>query len=248
MMSLGPLVLAGAPLGACLGSFVSTAALRAASGEQFLRGRSHCDSCQMALPLSRTVPILSFAVLGGHCERCGEKIDRAHLVGEVAGALIVATAFAAAEPARAALLAVLGLGLLAAAIFDAKTQRLLDGLTLSIAAVGVTLAAESSWMRLAVGACAAIAAFALLETLRRGFIVLRGRQGLGFGDVKLIAALAFWLGAATPWMVGGAAIVGLGVAAVARPGDGRIPFGPPIAVSAWIAGLAAEAGLWPILG
>jgi leader peptidase (prepilin peptidase)/N-methyltransferase len=72
----------------------------------------------------------------------------------------------------------------------------------------------------------------------------RGDPGLGFGDVKLIGALALWLGDLTPWMVVGAAILGLVASALLKPSGGRLAFGPAIAASAWTLGLVREANLW----
>ena len=75
----------------------------------------------------------------------------------------------------------------------------------------------------------------------------RGAVGLGLGDVKLFAALALWLGAATPWMVLASMVLGLVVAVVSPPIDRKIVMGPMIAVSGFAIGLLLEAGIWPRL-
>jgi leader peptidase (prepilin peptidase)/N-methyltransferase len=84
--------------------------------------------------------------------------------------------------------------------------------------------------------------------VRRGFQRFRGQAGLGFGDVKLITALAFWLGLATPWAVVAAAGIGLAFAVLRGAGrrNERFAFGPMIAAAAWIVGMTREAGLWPV--
>ena len=172
-----------------------------------------------------------------------------HLVGEVAGAVIgFGVALVAASPGQAALLATLGVALLAASLVDLETLKLPDVWT-SVAAIS---GAGLAWMRspgdLAAGMAAAIIAFGLLELVRRAFLALRRKPGLGFGDVKLVAALALWLGAATPWAVALAAGLGLVAFLALRPAEGRLPFGPWLALAAGVVGLVQEARLWPTFG
>ena len=233
--------------GLSLGSYATTAALRWADGRQSTFGRSQCDHCGVVLSFASTTPVVSFILRKGTCAACGGRIDPLHTVGELAGALIVVSAFCVAPPLRAALLSVLGLVLLVSAVYDAKTRRLPDGLTLSIALAALALAASRSTDALAVGVLAAVIAFALLEAVRRLFLQLRGRPGLGFGDVKLIAALAPWTALSTPWVVVVAAVLGLVVMALRPSHDGRLAFGPYVAVAAWAVGIAGEGRLCPAL-
>ncbi|KSB91799.1 hypothetical protein AS593_07185 [Caulobacter vibrioides] len=167
-----------------------------------------------------------------------------HPIGQVAGALVVVSALAVAPDVRGALLALLGLTLLAASFVDAATMRLPDALTATVAAASTVLA----WLggRLAEGAACALAALVVLLVLRAVLARRAGRQALGLGDVKLAAALALWLGAATPWFLVLAALGALVVILVRRPADGRLAFGPSLALGAWIVGLVSEAGLWPM--
>ncbi|MBW8892033.1 MAG: prepilin peptidase [Burkholderiales bacterium] len=156
-------------------------------------------------------------------------------------------AFAAAPPQRAAVLGVLGLSLLAAALIDAKTLKLPDVLIVMIGVAGAILAASRSMTQLAQGVIVAIFAFALLQGVRWAFRVRRGHDGLGFGDVLLIAALGLWLGAATAWAVALAGAIGLLGIAIVRPAGRRVAFGPSIALGAWTVGLLMEAGIWPLV-
>jgi len=242
-----PYVAVGAVVGACLGSFVVTAALRSTRAEQALVGRSRCDSCGVTLGFARTLPVVSYLGQGGACTTCGSRIDPLHLVGEIAGGMIVAAALLAAPIERAGLLAALGLMLLASALVDTRTQRLPDLLTLAVAVIGVLLAALRSPVDLLIGAVAAVLTFLVLEALRRGFLALTGKPGLGFGDVKLAAALALWLGLATPWAIAIASVMGLVAMTIKRPADGRLSFGPAIAMASFGVGLLREAGAWPQL-
>jgi len=239
------LLSAGLPIGAVVGSYASTAALRAGRGEQAWVGRSRCDGCQRVLGFSETLPVLSFLLRGGACRACAAPIDRIHPVGEILGVAVVALAFLAAAPMRAALLSVIGLVLLGSALIDARTRRLPDVLTGATAIAGAILAWTRSPFDLALGLIAAVVAFGLLQVVRLAFRARRGHDGLGFGDVKLIAALCLWLGPAMAWAVVAAGLIGLAAMAVVRPHDGRMPFGPAIALGAWSVGLCLEAGLWP---
>lgn len=232
--------------GACGGSFAATAALRSLRGEQALAGRSHCDGCGVTLGFAATAPILSYAALGGACRRCRARIDPAHVTGEIVGAVVAATAFWCAPLAQATLISLMALVLLAASIIDQRTQRLPDVLTLLVALLSLGLAALNG--RMLEGLVAGAVTFALLEGVRRSFLFRRGQSGLGFGDVKLLAALALWLGLATPWAVIVAALIGLGVVALTRPVGGRIAFGPSIAAGAMILGLAIQGGLVAVDG
>lgn len=233
-------------VGLCIGSYAATAVLRWTQGRPSTWGRSSCDHCGTALSLVRTVPVLSFVWQRGVCFACGGRIERLHLSGEVAGALILASAFASAPLGRAFMLGILGLALLAVALCDVKVRRLPDPLTLVIGLAAIALAALRSVEALAVGVVCALVTFLTAEGVRRAFLWRRGKGGLGFGDVKLLTALAPWVGLHMAWLVAAAALLGLGVAVLRPSPDGRQAFGPSIALMAWAIGIAAEAGLWPL--
>lgn len=239
--------------GACAGSFAATAGLRLARGEQSLFGRSRCDGCGIGLSYWRTLPVVSFAHARGACAACGGPIDPAHVAGEIAGIAIAAAALATASP----LIAVMGFALLTTAVVDWKTRRLPDVFTLVIAICAAALAALRSLETLEVGLVAAAITFTILAALRQllpeGGRAARdqsrgrgaraqGGQSLGFGDVKLLTALALWLGAATPWAISVAALAALMASRISPPQDGRIPFGPAIAAACF------GVGVWHDLG
>jgi leader peptidase (prepilin peptidase)/N-methyltransferase len=231
--------------GLVLGSFVATASLRFARAEPFIGGRSHCDACGTALGAWDTAPVLSYVIKGGRCAACGSAIEPLQLAGELAGSVLLVVAFLAAPPLQASLIAALGLCLLAAAIVDAKTQILPDALTAAAAALGLVLAALTSWSTALIGLAAGAVTFAALEGVRRGYLATRGRPGLGFGDVKLAGALALWLGLATPWAIVLAALLGIGWAAGTRRGGARFAFGPALAAGGMAVGLLHAWSPWP---
>jgi len=243
---VAPVVLVGL-IGLCLGSFATTAALRLCRFDQVVLGRSHCDHCAVTLSYSQTVPVLSYLRQVGACGACGGAIDPLHPVGEVLGATVVVAAYLTAPAPRAVLISGLGLVLLASSVVDAKTRRLPDRLTLVVAILALALDAITSLTALAGGLIAAVLVFVIFEAVRRGYLRLRGRPGMGFGDVKLAAALALWLGLATPWAIMLAAGLGLIAMIILRPADGRLAFGPSLAAAGWLVGLMGEAHRWPAL-
>lgn len=240
-----PIVGLGAVLGAVAGSFATTAGLRFARGEQALFGRSYCDGCGQALSFGRTTPVVSYVVLRGRAACCGTRIDPGHGLGELAGAIMGGVIAALdAPPLRTGLLALLAATLIALSAVDAKTRRLPDALTGLAALVCLSLALMDSPDGLWLGLGAALATLAVLALVRKASMLRRGDPGLGLGDVKLLSALALWLGVLTPWALAASAAVGLAGFVLVRPKDGRLPFGPAIAAGAWCVGIGKEAGLW----
>jgi leader peptidase (prepilin peptidase)/N-methyltransferase len=231
--------------GLALGSYAVTAGLRFARGEPSSQGRSHCDACDRTLGFVETLPVFSFVATSGRCRTCRGTIDPTHLAGELAGAVIVGTAFMTADPVRGLLSGVLGLVLLTSAVIDWKIGRLPDLLTTVVAGAGAGLAVQTSMEALTVGVASSIVTMLALLGLRFARRAFRKDPGLGLGDVKLAGALAIWLGLATPWMVAGAALASLLVLAPrAAPGE-RLPFGPALAIAGWSVGMAMEFSRWP---
>lgn len=248
-MTVWAIYLTAAAVGACVGSWLSTWALRAARGEQSTRGRSRCDHCQTELSFARTTPVLAYVLQGGRCANCAALIDPLHLVGEIAGAAVATSALAvvASSPGRAGLLIALGLVLLAGALIDARTRRLPDALTGAAAILCLALLLLGRRTEWIVGLAAAAVMGIVLLALRSVFARRGGDAGLGLGDVKLLSGTALWLGLAAPWALASAAVMGLCAVALLRPTDRRIPFGPSIAASVWVVGLVGEAHPWPRL-
>ena len=228
------------------GSFLGVLVVRLPQGEGAWRGvvtgRSSCDACGHLLESRDLVPILSFLALRGHCRFCAAPIARAHLWVEL-GALSVACC-AAAFGARDGLLwagCALGWALLALGWIDAVCLRLPDMLTLPLILGGL---AEAAWLEpeavtdRAAGAAAGYISFRVLAWAYRR---LRGREGLGQGDAKLLAAAGAWVGvAALPLVLLAASLAGLAWALRRGEPDfqARLPFGPFLAVGIWLVWLA----------
>jgi leader peptidase (prepilin peptidase) / N-methyltransferase len=208
-------------------------------------GRSRCRACGARLAPRDLVPLWSWLGARGRCRHCGAKLPAFYPLVELAAAAVGAVSLAAAavvpSPPAALLAAPLGWWLLALAAIDLRSWRLPDALTLPLAAAGL-VAAAAGLLPGGVGPWHALAGAALgyltLAGLAWAYRRLRGREGLGLGDAKLLAAAGAWLGpAALPTVVLAAAVLGLGLALLRGAGRVRpetaVPFGPPLALAFW---------------
>jgi leader peptidase (prepilin peptidase)/N-methyltransferase len=238
--------------GPFIGSFLGVLVRRLPEGRPIAAARSCCEACGHTLSAAELIPLVSFAWQRGRCRSCGARIAWAHPAIELAASAVAILA-ACAVPAGAWpggvylwLGCVLGWWLLTLAWIDAQTYLLPDVLTLPLVLAGL---AEAWWLergtifdRADAAALAATCLYALAFVYRR----LRGRDGLGEGDAKLLAAGGAWVGlAALPWVMIGGASLALGYAGylrlrgVALSGTTKIPFGPFLAAGIWIVWLAA---------
>jgi leader peptidase (prepilin peptidase)/N-methyltransferase len=230
---LGPLLCA--PF---VGSFAGVLIARVPEGRGVVWGRSECQACGHALGVADLVPLASFAALRGRCRWCGGAIGWFHPLVEFS-ALAVAV-WAALAGARGALLWVscaLGWTLLALGWIDARCQRLPDFLTLPLVLAGLAAAALLEPEALAGRAAGAAAGYLGFWALAWAFRRMRGREGLGMGDAKLLAAGGAWVGA---WLLPDVLLLAAGSALIyalrrGRPDPAaRVPFGPFLAVGIWI--------------
>jgi len=234
------LAISGAVLGAIVGSFLATILTRWPQGRGVMKGRSQCDACGAELSARDLVPLLSFLVQRGRCRRCGARIDSRHFAMELAAALIGAIAVLAHPLPLALVTAVLGWWLLVTAAIDAEEQWLPDLLTLPLVPLGLAVAWAGFGPPLEDRLVGAAAGWLTLLALAWLYRRVRGREGLGGGDPKLLAGIGAWLGVLQlPFVLLGAGLVGLGaVLALRLRGDKvsattRLPLGALMAVAAW---------------
>jgi leader peptidase (prepilin peptidase)/N-methyltransferase len=226
------ILLIGAGIGAIIGSFLATIVSRWPRGQSVVTGRSRCDGCGRSLNALDLVPLVGWLVGRGKCRSCGARIDPAHPLIELGCALIGGFCAWAFPPIPAALFAVGGWILLTLAVLDARHLWLPDVLTLPLAALGLTL---GDWVLPApfpdrvIGAVAGAMFLALLAFAYRK---LRGREGLGLGDAKLLGAIGAWMGwQALPFVLLIASVTALLWALVSRAigksvdAQTRIPLG-----------------------
>ncbi len=228
------------------GSLMGVLARRLPEGRDVMMARSACDHCGATLGAGELVPLLSYAVQRGRCRHCGAPIGLYHPAMELAALAVALWAASVAGGAVLAASCVLGWMLLGLAVCDWEHFRLPDALTLPLLLLGL---GATWWLWPEAVADRALAA-ALGYLAFRGVALLyrrlRGREGLGAGDAKLLAASGAWLGtAALSWVVLLAAVIGLVMAGAIALRRGRvsarmvIPFGPCIALATWLVWLYA---------
>lgn len=232
----------GCLVGAAVGSYLATVLIRWPQGLSASSGRSRCDACGCELQWHQLIPLLSFAMQRGRCIQCGAEISKAHLVMELAAAMIggVSVLLFAGSPELAIATAVLGWFLLLLAALDWQHLWLPDRLTFSLALLGLGANLMAIGPGVVAGTIGMIAGFSSLWLIARCYHLLRGREGLGGGDPKLLAAAGAWLGwAVLPQLILVAALVGLlhalisAVSGLTVGATHRIPLGTMLALVAW---------------
>lgn len=203
---------------------------------------SHCPHCGHAIKAWENIPVLSFLFLRGKCAGCAQSISaRYPLVELTTGILsaVVAMQFGFTYACLAGLLVTWAL--LALAIIDADTGLLPDSITLPLLWIGLLAATQGVFCTLEEAVFGAVGGYMALWLVFHGFRLLTGKEGMGFGDFKLLAALGAWLGwQQLPLILllasGVGATVGLSLI-LFRQHDRQvpIPFGPYLAATGWIA-------------
>lgn len=239
-----------------IGSFAALLIRRLPTGQPVALARSCCETCGHALGPRELVPLISFAALRGHCRWCHARISAMHPTVELACLGIAAWAvLAEPEPLRAWLGCGLGWALLTLAWIDWEHMLLPDALTLPLVLAGL----GATWLldpaSVTGHAMAAATGYLAFRGIELAYRRLRGRDGLGQGDAKLLAAAGAWVGlAALPTVVLLAALAGLTIAA-ALHGAGRamqagsaIPFGPALCAALWAVWLGLDPIPWLLPG
>lgn len=177
-----------------VGSFLGVVIDRMPRGESVVAPRSACRACGTRLGFADLVPVLSYAAARGRCRHCGAPVAPWHLYVELSaiGAAVLAVALGGG-PAVVTLTALLFWVLLTLAVADLLWFRLPDALTGLLLALALTLALLRPVPALPGGPAPALAGAAVgvaaFWVVRLAYRYLRGREGLGLGDVKLMAGL-----------------------------------------------------------
>ena len=206
--------------------------------------RSHCPACARTLAPWELVPIASWLILRGRCRTCGARISARYPAVEAAG-LALGVLAALAYPGAAGLFALLVfLLVLGAALIDAETGYLPDALTGP--ALWAALLASAVGLSVPPGAAilGAAAGYLSFRAVGDAYASLRGRDGLGRGDAKMLAAGGAWLGPlALPLVVFAAAVAGLAFALATgrREASAEVRFGPFLAAGIGLAALVTAA-------
>lgn len=206
-----------------------------------VREPSHCPQCKHPLSAADNIPLFGWLLLGGRCRYCKARISIQYpLVELLSGVLsaIVVWRFGVAWPALAGL--VLTWTLIALSGIDFRTQLLPDQLTLPLLWLGLLLALRPLFVAPPAAILGAAIGYLSLWSVYWGFKLLTGKEGMGHGDFKLLAALGAWMGpmALLPIVLLSSligAIVGGSLIALKRhDSDMPMPFGPFIAMAGWV--------------
>ena len=204
--------------------------------------RSRCPACAHPITVLQNIPLASYLALGGKCAACGARISpRYPLIEALSG---LASAYAAWHFG-------FGLGAFAAMAFlwcmialsfiDFDTQLLPDSITLPLLWAGLLLNLAGTFADLGSAVIGAVAGYLSLWCVYWGFRIATGKEGMGFGDFKLLAAVGAWLGwQMLPLVVLASSVVGaiagISLMLFARHGHNvPIPFGPYLAVAGALA-------------
>jgi leader peptidase (prepilin peptidase) / N-methyltransferase len=180
-------------IGLCLGSFLNVVIYRAPRGLSIVYPPSRCPSCDRSIRWFHNVPLFGWLCLRGRCADCGNRISpRYPLVELVGGLLTLVAAFAFPDPLRSLGALWLFLSLWATLWIDLEHRIILDEISLGGTALGLLLAHWTIGLTSSVlGAAAGAGGLFLVGWIYQR---LRGRPGMGMGDVKLAAMLGSFLG------------------------------------------------------
>lgn len=200
------------------------------------RPSSRCPACAHPIAWHENIPILGWLRLRGRCSACGERISARYPIVEAAtGLLFAAIAWRYGAQPLTLLWCAFGAVLLALALIDWDTTLLPDDLTQPLLWAGLTAAALGWTLPLSDSLWGAIAGYLSLWSVYWLFKLTTGKEGMGFGDFKLLAALGAWLGWSmiVPIVLAASvigAVVGLAMKASGALREGRyVPFGPFLA-------------------
>ncbi len=203
---------------------------------------SHCPVCRAPVRPWQNIPVISYLLLRGACANCGVHIPLRYPLVELATGLLTLTLAWHFELSWGLLGAMLlTWALISLTMIDFDHQLLPDDITLPLLWLGLAFNINATFVPLADAVVGAMAGYLLLWGVYWAFKLLTGKEGMGYGDFKLLAALGAWLGwQALPLiillssLVG--AMVGVGLMIAQRRGkDVPIPFGPYLAAAGWIA-------------
>ncbi|WP_420467127.1 prepilin peptidase [Panacagrimonas sp.] len=252
-------------LGLCVGSFLNVVAYRLpkmieqdfaeACREQFgvpvdtgeprvslVRPGSACPACRTPIKPWHNLPILGWLVLRGRCAACRAPISIQYPAVELATSVLSAVCvwrFGYSLQLLPSL--ILTWSLIALTVTDLRTMYLPDNLTLPLLWLGLLLSIGPVFAEPVAAIAGAAAGYLMLWSIFWAFKLVTGKEGMGYGDFKLMGALGAWLGwQALPQIVLLSAVVGaaVGIALMAArkaEWSSRIPFGPYIAGAGWIA-------------
>lgn len=213
-------------------------------GERFdlVVPRSRCPACGHAITALENIPVLSWLLLRGRCSACGTRISPRYPIVEFITAMlsaVVALELGWGWPLAAAL--VFTWALIALTLIDFDHKLLPDSITQPLLWLGLLLSLGAVFVDMRASIIGAAAGYLSLWSVYQLFKLVTGKEGMGYGDFKLLAAIGAWLGwQALPVTILLSSLVGaaVGITLILVRGRDRnipIPFGPYIAAAGWLA-------------
>lgn len=263
-LSLGLLVAIALILGLVIGSFLNVVILRlpkmlaaswkadccdlleldtgeTASSFNLIFPSSHCPECQHKIRAWENIPLISYLLLRGRCSSCKTAISWRYPLVELVTGLLTAYLIFHFGASEQGLLALLFLwALIALTVIDIDTQLLPDNITLPLLWLGLLINSLGVFVPLSDAVYGAMAGYLSLWSVYWLFKLLTGKEGMGYGDFKLLAALGAWMGwQSLPLIILLSSFVGavIGIAGILIQGRDKnipIPFGPYLAIAGLI--------------
>ena len=202
--------------------------------------RSRCPHCGHQITALENIPLVSWLLLKGRCKSCKSPISPRYPLVELATALLSLLVFLMFGPTVKTLVAIpMTWALISLTMIDFDTQLLPDDITLPLLWSGLLVNLNGVFVPLEKAVIGAMAGYLVLWSVYWLFKLLTGKEGMGYGDFKLLAALGAWLGwAMVPLIVLLSSVVGtvIGLAYLAiRKESAPFAFGPYIAIAGFIA-------------
>jgi leader peptidase (prepilin peptidase)/N-methyltransferase len=235
-------------LGCCVGSFCNVLIYRIPKEEEFVKTPSHCMACGHELKWFELVPVLSWVLQKGKCRACGVKLSAQYPVVELLNGIMwmLAGVLFRGDWLVVGLSCILYSMLMVLSVIDWRIYIIPNGINLVIFLLGVVRLVTDlqNWSLYLIGMVSVALVFFLLH-------VLTGGQGLGMGDVKLVAGAGLLLG--WPKMLLAVLIGSLGgalihMARMKRGADRKLAFGPYLAAGIWISALFGQQMIEAYLG
>jgi len=228
-------------LGAIVGSFLNVCIVRLPKRESLIHPSSHCPYCRKPIRFYDNIPIISYLILGGKCRYCKHPISPRYPVVEgLTGLMAVALFLRYGPTVEFVLFFFFSAALLVITFIDLVHQIIPDAISIPGIVIGFGASfffSSVSWLESLLGI---LAGGGILLLIAVGYKWITKRDGMGGGDIKLLAMTGAWLGwAALPFIILASSLIGIfvggGSGLLLRKGlRTRIPFGPFLAVASFL--------------
>jgi leader peptidase (prepilin peptidase)/N-methyltransferase len=234
-------------LGLIVGSFLNVCIYRLPRGQSVNWPGSRCTTCDRALSWYENIPVVSWVVLRGQCRTCGERISVMYPIVEmITATLFIAGYFVYGWTPLLAVRLAFACAMVVLFVIDLQHYLLPNVITVPgiVIGFGLSLVLPPGWKASLIGL---IAGGGVLFAIAEAYYRLRGVEGLGMGDVKMLSMIGAFLGwklmlVTLVFASFAGSIIGIGVIAMGRGGmKAALPFGTFLAVGALVAAVAGDA-------